>query len=174
MIKQHISETFQRLILPKLLVFVLALVFLIAIAEPVNAADSSVNYTYSELHDKDFSGKNLQSGVFAAADVRNSDFSGSDLSKTILTKAAFTNSDLSGANLTESFMDRVAFANCDLSNAVLQDIVATSTTFEGSDINGADFTGAIIDRYQTYLLCQRAEGTNPTTGVDTRESLLCR
>ena len=163
-----------RLLLRSLLILVLAVLMIGAIATPVNADDSAVNYTYSELHDEDFSALDLQSGVFAAADVRNSNFAGSDLSKTILTKAAFTNSDLSGANLTESLMDRVAFENCDLSNAILNDIVATSTTFEGTDITGADFTGAIMDRYQTYLLCQRAEGTNPTTGIDTRESLLCR
>lgn len=154
--------------------FILAVAFIGTVATPVNADDSSVNYTYSELHDQDFAGKDLKGGVFAAADVRNSNFEGSDLSQTILTKAAFTNTNLSGANLTESLMDRVAFDHCDLSNAVLQDIVATSTSFEGTDITGADFTGAIIDRYQTYLLCQRADGTNPTTGMDTRESLLCR
>jgi uncharacterized protein YjbI with pentapeptide repeats len=155
-------------------VIVCAIVLVFWSAQPVNAQDSKVNYTYSQLYDVDLSQKDFKSGVFAAADVRNSNFAGSDLSKTILTKAAFLNTDLSGVNLTDSLMDRVVFENCDLSNAVLQDIVATSTSFENTNINGADFSGAILDRYQVYLLCQRAEGINSTTGIATKDSLLCR
>jgi uncharacterized protein YjbI with pentapeptide repeats len=169
MLKQVLSK-----LLTAISVIMCAVALILLSAQPVNAQDSKVNYTYSQLNDVDLSHKDFKNGVFAAADVRNSNFTGSDLSKTILTKAAFLNTNLSGVNLTDSLMDRVAFENCDLSNAVLQDIVATSTSFANTDITGADFSGAILDRYQVYLLCQRAEGTNPTTGIATKESLLCR
>ena len=41
------------------------------------------------------------------------------------------------------------------------------------DVTDADFTDALIDNYELQDLCQTASGTNPYTGVDTRDSLNC-
>lgn len=167
------SKNKQRL-LNILTIVAIALFWILLDAKVAIAQDSAVNYTYSEIRRQDFSHKNLVGGVFAAADARGSNFEGSDVSNSILTKGIFVETNLKDSNFTSSLMDRVSFENSDLTNAIFRDAVATSTSFEGAKITGADFTDAILDRYQIYLMCQRAEGTNPTTGVETRYSLGCR
>lgn len=44
---------------------------------------------------------------------------------------------------------------------------------EETKIDGADFTDAILDKYQLRGLCEHATGVNATTGVTTADSLRC-
>ncbi len=157
-----------------LVIIAIAIIWVLLKATPAMAQDNAINYTYSEIRLQDFSHKNLVGGVFAAADARGSNFEGSDVSNSILTKGIFINTNLKDSNFTSSLMDRVSFENSDLTNAIFKDAVATSTNFEGANITGADFTDAILDRYQISQMCKRAEGVNPTTGVETRYSLGCK
>ena len=168
------SSKIKQRLFSILTILAIAIVWVLLDAKIAIAQDNAVNYTYSEIRQQDFSHKNLVGGVFAAADARGASFEGSDVSNSILTKGIFVNTNLKDSNFTSSLMDRVSFENSDLTNAIFRDAVATSTNFEGATITGADFTDAILDRYQIYLMCQRADGTNPTTGVETRYSLGCR
>ena len=103
----------------------------------------------------------------------DANFQGANLQKTILTKGDFLRANLKGADFTLTFADQVNFDNSDLTNAILTDAMLMSSTFRNAKVTGTDFSGAIVDRYQTKLMCETASGKNPITKVETRKSLGC-
>jgi hypothetical protein len=49
----------------------------------------------------------------------------------------------------------------------------TNAQFKRVKIAGSDWTDVVLRRDVQEYLCSIAEGTNPATGVPTRESLVC-
>jgi hypothetical protein len=141
---------------------------------PAQGQDFKVNYTLADVSGQDWSGRNLEGTSLAGATLRYTNLAGANLRGTILTKANFEGANLEGVDFTGAFADRVNFNQTNLRDAVVVGLIATGTSFDGADITGADFSVTILDRYQTFLLCQRASGVNPTTGLATRASLGCR
>jgi uncharacterized protein YjbI with pentapeptide repeats len=164
----------MKLIKTILVILVFSLSLILTVNQDVLAMETKANYTLSDVYDQNFDDENLYRSSFAGASVRDSSFRQANLAKSILTKAGFFQVDFTGANLEETLGDRVMFEKCNLTDAILTDAILTSTTFVESVITGADFSNALLDRYQAALLCKKATGVNSVTGVATKDSLGCR
>jgi len=151
-----------------------AIALMVGLVSQPGAAIAVEDFTYADLSRRSFVGEDLSGSSLAAAEAREANFENADLSQTILTKGSFYKAHMAGVNLSESFADRVVFDGADLTNAIVVDAIMTSTSFTDANIEGADFSGTILDRYQTMQMCKHADGVNPVTGVATRDSLGCR
>ena len=72
------------------------------------------------------------------------------------------------ANLGQSNLTGAKLRNANLTNAIL-----SSARLDGADVTNADFSGVILRSDVLAKVCVNASGSNPATGVDTRESLMC-
>ncbi|KAD2805137.1 hypothetical protein R6Q59_029569 [Mikania micrantha] len=128
-----------------------------------------------DLTGKDFSGKTLIKQDFKTSILRQANFKGAKLIGASFFDADLTGADLSDADLRGADFSLANVTKANLTNANLEGALATgNTSFRGSIITGADFTDVPLREDQKEYLCKIADGVNPTTGNETRETLFCK
>eukprot|EP00411_Alexandrium_monilatum_P058403 CAMPEP_0175513356 /NCGR_PEP_ID=MMETSP0096-20121207/12871_1 /TAXON_ID=311494 /ORGANISM="Alexandrium monilatum, Strain CCMP3105" /LENGTH=264 /DNA_ID=CAMNT_0016815579 /DNA_START=30 /DNA_END=824 /DNA_ORIENTATION=+ len=128
-----------------------------------------INLEKANYSKQDLSGVSFQQSI-----VREANFKDAKLVGTSFFDADLAGTDFTGAEMTQANLELARCTDAIFTNAVATDMYVNGTTkMEPKRIDGADFSGTLFRKDQLNYLCKIAEGTNPVTKVDTRESLMC-
>ena len=133
----------------------------------------AIDYNKQTLTGKDFSNQDLTDASFDHSNLRNSDFSGSNVQGVRFFGASLAGVNFEGADMRYADLESTRMTRANLKNALLEGAYMTNTMLEGANIEGADFTDALLRPLTEEMLCKIATGTNPTTGRNTKDTLLC-
>lgn len=120
---------------------------------------------------KAYKGKDFTQVIAKGTNFSYSNLQGCRFYKAYLVNTNFEGSDLRGASLEDTSMD-----GANLKNAVVSGAYFSASLLDVATAEGADFTDAQIPVKTLTSFCEKKDivkGTNPVTGVDTRESLMC-
>lgn len=143
---------------------------------PVIAASSAAIRAFDDVQadTKNYAGQDLVKAEFANARLINANFSGANLRGAVFNGSVLTNANLHSVDFSDGIAYLSNLSGVDLTDAILTSAMMLKSNFKGAKVDGADFSFALLDRDQVLELCKTANGVNPLTGVDTRESLGCR
>lgn len=144
-----------------------------AIAQATKYYDPPLTFTGADLPYSDFSGRVMQATEFALAHFEFSSFRDAELQGSIFSSTRLTNADLRGVDLSYGMIDKADLTGADLRDGIFVETLFLRAILKDVKIAGADFTDALFDGKQQRELCAIASGTNPKTGVLTRDSLGC-
>lgn len=134
-----------------------------------------LDYANLDLTGQDFSKSSYKGKDFTQIIAKGTNFAGSNLVGCRFYKAYLVNADFSGADLTGASLEDTSMDGANLKDAVVIGSYFSASLLDAGSIENADFTDAQLPPKLLPRVCDRedAKGTNPVTGVDTRDSLFC-
>jgi uncharacterized protein YjbI with pentapeptide repeats len=131
------------------------------------------------LDNTNWQGENLRGVAFQQSVVRSANFEKADLKTASFFDADLSKSNFKDANMEETNLEMADLTDADLTNANLTNAYMTGAIVNGPKgglvkIDNTDWTDAQLRKDQRTYLCTIAKGENPTTGVETRMSLMCK
>lgn len=135
-----------------------------------------LDYANLNISDQDFSQQNYKGKDFSQVIAKATSFKGSNLIgcrffKAYLVKADFTDADIRGASLEDTSMDEAVLTGANAAGAYF-----SASLLDAASIENVDFSDASIPPKTLQNICNKpdfAKGTNPQTGIETRDSLFC-
>eukprot|EP00980_Cylindrotheca_fusiformis_P004844 scaffold1034_cov127-Cylindrotheca_fusiformis.AAC.25 len=153
------------------------MVAILAIAPTAVTAVSGggLDFAGIDISGKDFSNQNYKGKDFTQVLAKGTNFAKSNLQGCRFYKAYLVNTDFTDADIRGVSMEDTSMDGASLKNAIASGSYFSTSILDTKSVENADFTDAQFPVKVLPLLCDRADlkGTNPVTGVDTRESVMC-
>jgi len=131
---------------------------------------SGLNVSNQDLSGQDLSKKDFRSAIaqgtnFTDANLQGAQFQGADL-----VGATFVGADIRGANFDKAVLDKTIFRDANAAGSTFG-----PTLLDAGDLENVDLTNSVWPSKYRIMICEMPElkGTNPTTGVYTRDSVFC-
>jgi len=134
-----------------------------------------LDYANLDITGQDFSGSNYKGKDFTQVIAKGTKFSKSNLQGCRFYKAYLVNADFEGADTRGASFEDTSMDNANLRNINAVGAYFGQSLLDVASMEGGDFSDSSVPIKTLKLVCEREDvkGTNPTTGVSTRESLMC-